>query len=139
MSEEDVVVIRSLEGRFREALRDDDMDTLAGLASDEYTFVSDYGIETRDQWLAGIAAEKKKAGHRSIVYEEERIDIHGDCAVFYAEQWIEFPVNDQMTEEWAHLVTDVWLRRGGEWKIARRHSSGYKKKNPSYRRQREHV
>jgi Domain of unknown function (DUF4440) len=82
------------------------------------TFVGTTG--TRAQYIDVIA--KKLMNIESYKLEPVGVEVYGDAAVVVYHLLIQAHVGDQAWP--GHLIsTDTWVKQGGAWKLAARHSS----------------
>ena len=122
MTAESRELIGSLEREWRDALCAKDMDRLRRLIHPQFTLIGSRAagafVMGRDEWLDAIQ-------NRELV----RIDLEVKDAVVFDDvivgtieanwcvKYLGRPIQDCV------LLTDVWVRGDGEWRVVRRHSS----------------
>ncbi len=116
--------IEEQEGRLVQALQNKDREGLESLLAPEFRLV---GIRStgssdmpREQWLA---AAPEMSFHRFEV-EVKSVEAYGDTAIATVDGYWRMDWRDLKIDE-RFFLTDVWLRRGGDWQLVRRHSSPY--------------
>jgi len=114
----DVEEIRSRERTLVAAILNRDLATVDAVIAPEFVYTaSEIGRRTRDEWLAGIAT------YRLDIFEivEMSIQPYGDAAVVQA------CIRQNATihgydREGMFLITDVWIRQNGIWRLVARTS-----------------
>ncbi len=104
---------RSIEQRDVEAAR--------GFLADDYALElvhPDRAIFPRDQWLETLREYVVSA----YVVEEQVVDMNGDVAVVLHRARMQATVFGA-DRSGIFVITDVWQRRAGSWKVWRRHST----------------
>ena len=116
--------IGALEQRFADAILAKDLDTLKVILAPEFRLVGVRSTGTsdmpREAWFAGL-------GRMTFSHFEptvSSVEVFGDMALATVEgSWTLQFDGRQIAENF--YVTDVWVRRDGDWRIVRRHSSPY--------------
>ena len=120
----EAAAISSLEARWTAALIAKDQAALADLLAPEFQLVGirSTGVTAipRGQWLANAG---------SIIFhdfktETTSVQVFGDTALATVEGHWDIVFGGHPIKE-SFYVTDVWIRRGGAWRVVRRHSSPY--------------
>lgn len=104
---------RSIEQRDVEAAR--------GFLADDYALElmhPDRAVFPRDQWLETLREYVVTA----YGVEEQIVDVSGDLAVVMHRARMQATVFGA-DRSGTFVITDVWLRRAGAWKVWRRHST----------------
>lgn len=104
---------RSIEQRDVEAAR--------GFLADDYALElvqPDRAVFRRDQWLETLREYVVSA----YVVEEQIVDVNGDLAVILHRDRMQATVFGT-DRSGTFVITDVWQRPAGAWKVWRRHST----------------
>lgn len=111
----------SLERMWIDSLRAGDADTLVQIISEDFTFASPRVIDVKDRlkYLEYALRELKLTSHE---LDKPTVRLFGRTAI----------VSGQLKQKatvkgagWAgnYLITDVWISRGGNWRVVSRHES----------------
>ena len=114
--------LRSLEERFMTAVAERDLDFLESHLGEEFTLTTGRpGQETRDrsEWLEVTSTAYEI---RSFRFEELDVLDYGDVAVVRSRYSQEATMGDAERSQ-SYLMTDVWHRRDGEFRLVSRHIS----------------
>jgi ketosteroid isomerase-like protein len=120
----DTQEIESLEDAFSKAIVEKDMVRLDALLAPEYRLV---GVRStgssdmpRDAWFAGLGRMVFSRFEPAVT----SVEVFGDTALATIEGSWALEFDGRRIDE-SFYVTDVWVRRDGQWRIVRRHSSPY--------------
>jgi len=101
---------------YKQAVLDSDVDALARIWADDYTFISPQGmLVTRAERLANFASGNTNVG----VIDDEReitVHVHGDGAVVQNLSTLRGTFSGQPTATDLH-GTFVWIRQNGRWQL----------------------
>ena len=116
--------IEGLENDFSKAIVEKDMVRLDALLAPEYRLVGVRSTGTsdmaRDAWFAGLGRMAFSRFEPSV----SSVEVFGDTALATVEGSWALEFDGRQIDE-SFYVTDVWVRRDGQWRIVRRHSSPY--------------
>jgi ketosteroid isomerase-like protein len=102
-----------------EAVRRKDLETLESLLAPEYALQAPgIGRMPRDQWLTAVSVYDI----RSFEFEDVQVHLYGDTAVMRSRYTQKATYNGGDRSAEFH-VTDVWVRRDGQWQVVTRHTS----------------
>ena len=111
----------SLERLWVDSLRAGDADTLAQIISDDFTFASPRVIDLKDRikYLEYALRELKLTSYE---FDKPTVRLFGRTAI------VSGLIKQKATvrgADWAgnFLITDVWISRGGNWRVVSRHES----------------
>ena len=107
-----------VEHRLTDALRRGNYAELEEFLAPEYALVSRLGTMPRDEWLA-VARDYNVDDFR---FDDIDVHVYGDAAVVRARYWQQAELRGQNLTG-TFLLTDVWVRGDGGWKIVSRHST----------------
>jgi len=112
--------IEQLESRFMEAVRDRDMDALELLLGERFTLTTGRPgaeVRDRDEWL-----EITRSSYviDSFAFEWLEVARYGDAAVARSRYRQRARMGDDDRTQ-PFLMTDVWVRSDGSWRIVTRH------------------
>ena len=107
-----------VEHRLTDALRRGNYAELEEFLAPEYALVSRLGTMPRDEWLA-VARDYNVDDFR---FDDVDVHVYGDAAVVRARYWQQAELRGQNLTG-MFLLTDVWVRGDGGWKIVSRHST----------------
>jgi ketosteroid isomerase-like protein len=97
---------------------------LDALLAPEYRLVGVRSTGTsdmaRDAWFAGLGRMAFSRFEPSV----SSVEVFGDTALATVEGSWALEFDGRQIDE-SFYVTDVWVRRDGQWRIVRRHSSPY--------------
>jgi ketosteroid isomerase-like protein len=104
-----------------QALIANDAEAFARFVTDDWVFVSGDGITTKAD-IAGWIAAGRLAHHSMRAASERRIAVHGETVIVTQRSlstgaWDGAPYS---ADEW---TTDVFIRKGGEWRCALSHKA----------------
>jgi uncharacterized protein (TIGR02246 family) len=111
--------LAAVEAAWATALLSNDADGIARFMTEDWVVVSDSGITSRERFLAVIRSGLLT--HSAMrPADEGRIRVYGDTAVctFRVGSTAQFGGRSRDADEW---VTDVFVRRDGEWRCALTH------------------
>ena len=114
--------LRKLEERFMTAVAERDLDFLERHLGEEFTLITGRpGHETRDraEWLEVTSTAYEI---RSFRFEELDVLDYGDVAVVRSRYSQEATMGDAERSQ-SYLMTDVWHRRDGAFRLVSRHIS----------------
>jgi ketosteroid isomerase-like protein len=114
--------LRRLEERFMTAVAERDLDFLQRHLGEEFTLTTGRpGHETRDraEWLEVTATAYEI---RSFRFDELEVLDYGDVAVVRSRYSQEATMGDAERSQ-SYLMTDVWHRRDGAFRLVSRHIS----------------
>ena len=114
--------LRRLENRFMTAVAERDVDFLEHHLGEEFTLITGRpGHETRDraEWLEVTTTAYEI---RSFRFEELNVLDYGDVAVVRSRYSQEATMGDAERSQ-SYLMTDVWHRREGAFRLVSRHIS----------------
>jgi uncharacterized protein (TIGR02246 family) len=99
-----------------------DAATLEGILAEDFTLTSSRStgeLVSRKMWLDMAATE---IIGKSFAYDDIKVRVYGDAAVMNSVATQEATAFGQ---NWSgkFLLTDVWVRRDGRWKVVTRHGS----------------
>jgi ketosteroid isomerase-like protein len=122
----DPAAVTAADGEWRAALQGRNRVALEKLVAPEYTLTTAAGVTARGPWLESAFRWQTKALEWR---EPPHVDVFGDAAVVRGTlHW--HVIKDkpdartgsaEMDQDF--LVTDVWVRRGGQWQVVARHST----------------
>lgn len=114
--------IERLQRAWMDAWLTHDLATCERLLAPEFRLrsVATDSIVNREDWLSQ-AASGRIAG-TAFVYETMDVEVTGDTAVTMSRTRQEAAIDGRDWSATLH-VTDVWVRRGGEWAVVARHAS----------------
>jgi uncharacterized protein (TIGR02246 family) len=123
MSDSDTAVeaeIRQLAQEWMDAVARRDAETLDRLMADDFVLASGMGffIE-KPEWL-DMALRRIVA--KSFRYSDVRVRLYGECAVMQS-RWSQQATIDGREWDGEGLMTDVWVKQEGRWRVVARHSS----------------
>jgi ketosteroid isomerase-like protein len=98
-----------------------DLDACAGFLADDFTMVTDRGSQIdKAQWLHNM--QHRVGGTEPPAFLDPRVLVVGDAALMTSRNSLRATFDG---EDWSAEVflTDVWVRRGGRWRLVRRHAS----------------
>lgn len=114
--------IRALEEEWAQAVVRRDAETLGRLIHDDFTFtssVSTGGLLTKAQYIEFVTNVLAVASSR---FPDFRAKQYGDAAVVHARyEQHAIVLGQEMIAD--YLLTDVWVREDGVWRVVARHSS----------------
>jgi ketosteroid isomerase-like protein len=120
----DAQEIEGLENDFSKAILEKDMVRLDALLAPEYRLVGVRSTGTsdmpREAWFAGLGRMTFSRFEPTV----SSIEVFGDTALATVEGSWTLEFDGRHIDE-RFYVTDVWVRRDGQWRIVRRHSSPY--------------
>ena len=126
----DTQEIEGLEIDFSKAIVEKDMARLEALLAPEYRLVGVRSTGTsdmpRDAWFAGLGRMVFSRFEPTV----SSVEVFGDTALATVEGSWALEFDGRQIDE-SFYVTDVWVRRDGQWRIVRRHSSPYQPADPS--------
>ncbi len=106
---------------FQRCLEDRDVDLASEMLDDDYALVlvqPDRFVMPRAQWLSVLPGY---VVHEYTV-EEQIVDVDGDCAAVLHRVTMKATVLGE-DRSGSFVISDVWRRRDGVWRIWRRHST----------------
>jgi uncharacterized protein (TIGR02246 family) len=93
-----------------------DVAALERLLADDLTYTHSNGtVETKQQFLASITA--KTLEYRAIEAEDVKVSLHGDTAILTGRAAVKV-VNGGREMDLSLRFTAVYIREGGQWKLA---------------------
>jgi ketosteroid isomerase-like protein len=98
-----------------------DRETCERILADDFVLTSARGnLVDRQQWLEGAM---EAFACEAFVWDDILVRQYGDVAVVNARAHQKATVAGQ---DWSglFLITDVWVKRDGEWRVVSRHGSG---------------
>lgn len=111
---------------WRQAILHKDRVALEKVVGADYTLTTANGVTPREQWMkSGVLWDTKVLEWR----EPPRVLVYGDAAVLSGLlRWHVLkdkpdPRTGTAELDVAFLVTDVWIRREGQWQVVARHST----------------
>lgn len=111
----------SLERMWMDSLRAGDADTLAQIISEDFTFANPRAVEVKDRikYLEYALRELKLTSYE---FDKTTVRLFGRTAVVSGLLRQKATVRGA---DWAgnYLITDVWISRGGNWRVVSRHES----------------
>lgn len=111
----------SLERMWMDSLRAGDADTLGQIVSADFTFASPraIGVKDRNKYLEYALRELKLTSYE---FDKTTVRLFGRTAIVSGLLKQKATVRG---EDWAgnYLITDVWISRGGNWRVVSRHES----------------
>jgi ketosteroid isomerase-like protein len=114
--------VEKLERRFMEAVRDRDMARLEKHLGEEFTLTTGRPgaeVRSRDEWLA---ITRDSYAIESFEFEQLEVREYGHVAVARSRYRQAARMGDEDRSE-TYLMTDVWVRRRGDWVLVTRHIS----------------
>jgi ketosteroid isomerase-like protein len=111
----------NLEQDWMKAVARRDEDALKRFMADEFTLTSAYSsgdLVTRDQFIKNVQSVNQK----EITFHDAKVKIYADIAVLKARITDNYSMNGQ-DRSGDYLITDVWVKRDGQWQVVTRHSS----------------
>jgi ketosteroid isomerase-like protein len=124
----DVQQFVGLEQDWMKAVASHDQDTLKKFMADEFTLTSAYSsgdLVTKEQFLKNVQSVNQK----EITFHDASVKIYGDVAILKARITDNYTMNGQ-DRSGDYLITDVWVKREGQWQVVTRHSSVPMKAQP---------
>ena len=119
--EETQKILVSLERMWMDSLKAGDADTLGQIVSSDFTFVSPRVLDVKDRikYLEYALRELKLTAYE---FEKTTVRLFGRTAIVSGllKQKATAKGEDQAGN---YLVTDVWISRGGNWRVVSRHES----------------
>jgi ketosteroid isomerase-like protein len=111
----------SLERMWMDALRAGDADTLSQIVSGDFTFANPRQIDVKDRskYLDYALRELKLTSYE---FDQPTIRVFGRTAIVSGLVKQKAIVKGE-DRAGAYLVTDVWISRGGNWRVVSRHES----------------
>lgn len=110
------VEVRAVNDQRFEAMVKGDVAALDGLLSNDLTYTHSNGtVETKRQFLDSIAS--KILEYRFIDAKDVQVRVHGDAAIVTGRASVKLAARGQETDLPLRF-TAVYLREGGEWKLA---------------------
>src|ERR1700749_982157 len=107
--------VERLDGEFMQAAIEADTATLESVMSDDYVFISGVGrMMNREEHLNSLKSGEIK--YKSFTYDTVKVRTYGDTAVLTGRIMAEGENAGQNTSG-AHLITRVYVNRGGRWVI----------------------
>ena len=107
--------IRQLEDRRYRAMCDADVAALEALLADTLVYTHSYGgADSKASYLDGIRS--KKWLYRKIERLEEKIQVHGDCAVITGRVRIEL-LSEGKPKTLNSAFTNVWIKGAKGWQM----------------------
>ena len=97
------------------------MHGVAELLDDDYTLVlvqPARSLATRDQWLKTLPDYHE---HEWSV-QEQVVEVDGDVGVILQRVYMRATVHG-VDRSGIFVISDIWRRRGGQWRVWRRHST----------------
>jgi ketosteroid isomerase-like protein len=109
-----------LENEWMQAWIRGDRERLGNLLGDDFTLtsVTTDDIVERKEWIGALERVVGEEFH----YLWFRIQVYGDAAVVKSRASQKAQI-DGKPWEGEFLLTDVWVRKGGRWKVVTRHAS----------------
>ena len=108
-------------GRWQKAIEDRDVEAARSCLADDYALQLVQPVRAaigRAQWLAA----RPDYVVSSYQVEDQVVDIDGDLAVVLHRARMQATVSG-VDRSGIFVITDVWRRDGGAWKVWRRHST----------------
>ena len=108
----------ALEQAWLEAIQRKDMDALARIIGDDYAYTATgHGRRTRQEWMEAVPYYDI---HNFTIISAD-VRVYGDAAVVlpHVQQTATF---GDATRSGNFLITDVWLKREGTWRVVARSS-----------------
>jgi ketosteroid isomerase-like protein len=124
----DVQQFVGLEQDWMKAVAVHDQDALKRFMADEFTLTSAYSsgdLVTKDQFIKNVQSVNQK----EISFHDASVKIYGDVAVLKARITDNYIMNGE-DRSGDYLITDVWVKRDGQWQVVTRHSSVPMKQQP---------
>ena len=111
----------SLERSWMESLRAGDADTLGQIVSGDFTFASPRVLNVKDR-IAYLKYALRELKLASYEFDRTTIRLFGRTAIVNGLLRQKASVKG---EDWSgnYLTTDVWINRGGSWRVVSRHES----------------
>lgn len=107
--------------RWQRSIEQRDVEAARGFLADDYALElvhPDRAVFRRDQWLETLREYLVSA----YVVVEQIVDMSGDLAVILHRDRMQATVFGA-DRSGTFVITDVWQRRAGTWKVWRRHST----------------
>lgn len=108
-------------GEFQRAIEARDVQAAQEVLDEDYALVLVHptrAVITRDMWLSALPDYVVS----EWTLQEQLIDVDGDCAAVLQKGFQRAVVQGQ-SRDGVFLVSDIWRRRQGQWRVWRRHSS----------------
>ena len=108
-------------GRWQKAIEDRDVEAARSCLADDYALQLVQPVRAaigRAQWLAALPDYVVS----SYQVEDQVVDIDGDLAVVLHRARMQATVSG-VDRSGIFVITDVWRRDGGAWRVWRRHST----------------
>ncbi len=127
LNKSEMEVFRSLE-QFSQAYRDADVETLAGMLTDQYIHSNSGGsVIRKDAWLNWISSRKKLIDSGDLNYaeyynEDVVIETYGDAASVHG---VNISIGTENEEPFEKKIafTHTWVKENGAWKRASFHDT----------------
>jgi hypothetical protein len=122
----DPAMIMAADAQWREGLLRHDKAALEKVIAPEYTLTIAAGTAPRAAWMENALRWQTKALEWR---EPPHVDVYGDAAVVRGTlQWHVIkdkpdPRTGTAELDQDFLITDVWIRRAGQWQVVARHST----------------
>jgi ketosteroid isomerase-like protein len=105
-----------------QAWKDNDMDFLEDiLAPDFRLLTSELWVMPREKWLASVPVYTC----HSFEYKQQEVRDYGNAAIVQSNYSQTATLNGE-DRSGDFLITDIWVKQNGNWRVAHRHTS-YKK------------
>ena len=102
-----------------QAWKDNDMNFLENiLAPDFRLLTSDLWVMPREKWLALVPVYKCQ----SFEYKQQEVRDYGNAAIVQSNYSQTATLNGQ-DRSGDFLITDIWVKQDGNWKVTHRHTS----------------
>jgi Domain of unknown function (DUF4440) len=107
--------------QFQRVIEARDVEAARGVLDEDYALVlvqPSPAVVTREQWLATLP---DYVVHEWTI-QEQLVDVDGDCAAVLQRGFQRALVRGQ-SRDGVFVLSDIWRRRAGVWRIWRRHST----------------
>ena len=115
MSSADISLIRDLEERRYNAMREGDIDGLGELLHDELAYMHSTGdLESKKGYLEGLRLGT--SAYKKIEYGDQTIRVYGDLAMVFHHLVADavFEGNDRHLD---NRLLAIWVREDGQWRM----------------------
>lgn len=109
-----------LEGEFMEAVKRHDVDCLERMLGENFVLTTGRAgaeIRSRQEWLK---VTRRSYRIESFGFEWVRVEAYGEAAVVRS-HYYQRATMEGLNRTGSYLMTDVWVRREGTWRLVTRH------------------
>lgn len=116
---EDILI--GLEKKWMEGWKNKDLETCSKILADEFTLTSSLSsgdLMTKEQWLSALS----RYNCTDFRFDKVKVRTYNDTAI--VNSWFN-QIADVSGKDWSgnFLITDVWIKKNGDWQVVARHAS----------------